>query len=422
MRVARALLFFALGAGAAGVASSAAPGRGNEYISNSSHFDEIDALNRAKAAAAWYEGEDNALPPARWRFASKPIFETKAHFLGSGSSKTVSKMKIILDGVIVDVVVKSGQRGKKRKSGPGFHNATAAMPHIKLFELERELLYLEYCSGLPGVPLLYGAYFENERFHYIVQQAGKEPVGMNSGESYKPTHLNKHYAGMMRKHPLGVARAWVRVFRSFAGIGGFLLDDFTPRQFVYHLDARGAPEIFLVDGPGANIGPFADFLNARGDGPGNVARRSELAACASDSDCLGTKSYHCCCDNPKNGDLVKYQKMVKKFKKIVKKKHDQYHVCEIGSVGAPEAHGVCGDLGAAPGHCAPTTHAHIHDLGGHRWLLPAIAKSATQHNQTARASLLRDIIRRCTARDPAARVTYDDLERRLDDAISAGLS
>jgi hypothetical protein len=225
--------------------------------------------------------------------------------------------------------------------------------------------------------------------------------------------MNPQITEMMAKHPLGVARAWVRVFRSFAGIGGFFLNDFTPRQFVARHDARGTPEIFLVDGPGAKHGPFADYLNARDGADGAPA------ACASHSDCLGTKSYHCCCDNPYNKVLIPGQQVrLDHYKKKLGGK--PYRVCEAGTEGAPEAHGVCGDLGAAPGHCAPTTHAHLYDLGGHKWLLPAVAKSATRHGQTARASLVKELIKGCTARDPADRMTYDELERRLDDAISAG--
>ena len=91
--------------------------------------------------------------------------------------------------------------------------------HRRYSETYTELLYLEYLRGLPGIPTLHGAWFENVtrsevRVAYVVADAGAT------------LDASAYYDAWVRAAPLGAARAWLRLGQSFAEVGGFVLTDF----------------------------------------------------------------------------------------------------------------------------------------------------------------------------------------------------
>ena len=141
-----------------------------------------------------------------------------------------------------------------------------------------EAIYMEYLRGEPGIPTLYGAFFDSRgdgdgggrvggrTLHIVVEMMGNR-VGEGSGSALKPTRLSEGYKAMAVRDPIGVAAAWVRCFRSFALHGGYLLHDFTPRQFTYRVittsKGKRKPAIYLVDGPMLIDGPLAAVMEVR---------------------------------------------------------------------------------------------------------------------------------------------------------------
>ena len=107
----------------------------------------------------------------------------------------------------------------------------------------KELLYLEALRGEPGIPELYGAWFEHAHATYVVQDCGST-IGAGAGSAGDPTRLSAAFVKRAETHPLHLARSLLACFQSWAS-AGFLQDDFYAPQFT--LSDEGA--IFLVDGP-----------------------------------------------------------------------------------------------------------------------------------------------------------------------------
>ena len=279
--------------------------------------------------------------------------------------KAVSASAIVVDGERRVIVVKSfmGNSDHPNPRDTQKHKQSAN-------SLRREALYLEYLRGQPGIPTLYGAFFDGGALHLVVERCGRETTGDDKQRLYRG------YLEMAAAHPLGVARAWIRLFRSFAERGGFLLQDFKPSQFTYATRPDGAPAIWLVDGPKPNASPLADALRARREG--------------------WTTRRQCCCENER---------------------------CGPGSSGpgAPESRGVCGAEGGSRtrrrANCVPITNkTHVYDLGARAWILPRLVEAAKGESHGGRAAtLLEDVVRRCTRVEPRDRPTFDDLLALLED-------
>ena len=251
--------------------------------------------------------------------------------------------------------------------------------------LRREALYLEYLRGQPGIPTLYGAYFaEGGSLHLVVERCGNGTIGGDRlRKRTERQRLDRGYEEMAAAHPLGVALAWIRLFRSFAERGGFLLVGFKPSQFAYGTRPDGSPALWLIDGPEPNAGPLADAFARR---EGWTTRRQ------------------CCCESERC--------------ELAAKAHARSAPAVIRGTSAPESRGVCGAASGTTTKCAPITDkTHAYDLGARAWLLPRLvtwAKSRLSLDDSRAATLLEEVVRRCTRVEPRDRPAFDDLLALLD--------
>jgi hypothetical protein len=84
------------------------------------------------------------------------------------------------------------------------------------------------------------------------------------------------------------------------------------------------------------------------------------------------------------------------------------HICEPGSLGAPEARGKC----LAEGKCALLSEkTHVFDVANRPWLLPGIAARA---EDTVAGDFLRSLIRLANQTRPEDRPSFAELLDRLD--------
>ena len=209
-------------------------------------WDADDALARALRVDDWIRNATDGragAPPNHWRvthpsgLAAAPA---PFHFTANNTVKFVFATSIMINATARAVVVKSTKSlEKKYASG-----------------LRREALYLEYLRGQPGIPLLHGGYFVKGTLHLVVERCGRQ-IGDDDHSLYRD------YEALAASRPRAVARAWIELFRSVEGRGGFFLRDFKPSQFTCGADARGAPALWLVDGPNPSVGPLAAALRAR---------------------------------------------------------------------------------------------------------------------------------------------------------------
>ena len=79
----------------------------------------------------------------------------------------------------------------------------------------KELLYLEALRGEPGIPELYGAWFEHAHATYVVQDCGAT-IGAGAGSAADPTRLSAAFVKRAETHPLHLARSLLACFQSWA--------------------------------------------------------------------------------------------------------------------------------------------------------------------------------------------------------------
>ena len=194
-------------------------------------------------AARWLT--DGGEPPAHW----------------------VVHAKLDLDFVLA-AKTKLGTAGTKKVVEARYRNTSVVVKRTKEWLIKTkygesavfaELLFLEYCRGGPGIPRLLGGYREDGQAVLVVEHMGL-PIGGSLGsykgrpKGHRVTNLN--WVAFAEAAPLDAARAIFRCFRSFAEIGGFILNDFTEQQFTYF---EGA--LYLVDGPLFATGPAREFAD-----------------------------------------------------------------------------------------------------------------------------------------------------------------
>mmetsp|Transcript_22257 Transcript_22257/g.66716 ORF Transcript_22257/g.66716 Transcript_22257/m.66716 type:complete len:421 (-) Transcript_22257:44-1306(-) len=390
-------------------------------------WNESEALGRALGAVAWLTAElENVAAPAPWAITSpavarplplragdryvtrwrpgqngfvRAIDDPYPFERGHSGEKRVATSRVRVDGNDQDVVVKSMKP---------YRGSNGTM-HL-------ETLYLEFLRGEPGIPWLYGAYYDRGVLHTVVERAG-EQLGHGTGSAWDPSSFVDGYRDLAEEDPAGVARAWIRLFRSVAERGGFVLHDFTPRQFTYARDETGAPAIYLVDAPMPHTGPMAAALSNTPQfaAEPHAAALRRRRTCRDSRDCLGVKLYHCCCAD--SVDAFHHRRYF-----ATHNTSGDGGVCEPGSMGAPETHGVCGALGAEPNICAPiTAKTHVFDLGGHGWILPALLNaSRSRHGgrrefrDFATENRIKKALQRATRTEPADRPNFDQLLALLE--------
>lgn len=140
-------------------------------------------------------------------------------------------------GAEVDVVVKALRHGGAFEFGDRDSD-------IAYFEL----LYLESLRGEPGVPRLYGGWRTPTSVVWVTSYGGDTVAShlrceggrelsrrgycgaRDKTDEDRPAIAGAAYARRAAEAPLELARSWLRCFRSFGEVGGFVLTDFKPDQ------------------------------------------------------------------------------------------------------------------------------------------------------------------------------------------------
>ena len=148
-------------------------------------------LARAAALARW-ANRTGAAPPS-WTVTG-PKDVTVGHEVHAGKIKKVSRGTTKADLGGSSVIIKTIEHGE---------NGTLLM----------ELLFLHSLRGAPGVPDLYGAWFEDDRVTYVVADGG-EPIARKKGP--KPILMSPPFKARAAAHPVQLARALVACFASWA--------------------------------------------------------------------------------------------------------------------------------------------------------------------------------------------------------------
>ena len=379
-------------------------------------FNATAAFARFLAVETWWLGQGEVPAPPWWtvtafgnlsaRAAPKPDVDTAptpdVDALDRGNSKDVRR-----------AAARDGAGGE----APVVVKRPRGATHARFSETYTEILYLEYLRGLPGIPALHGGWFEDvppsaelrhdpnhrrrpsrrtnrttARVAYVVGDAGAV-LGTARGRAA--------HDEWVRESPLDAARAWLRLGRSFAEVGGFLLTDFKPGQF-----AVDGATVALVDAPRPQSGPVADYLRrqdlaARRHVPASLEDpqgflREDVrcaAARAADENCRATTPLHCCC-NPKHADGRRQRDACGRARAPTGR-------------GAPEAVGYC----TANRTCAAlSAKTHVFDFANRAWILGAVRDAATGPEADALAALMA----RMSAPDPDDRPTFAGALALLD--------
>ena len=160
-------------------------------------------LKRAAALARWVDRTGPA--PPSWTVAG-PKDVTVGQEVHAGKIKKVSRATVDLGGS--SAVVKTIAQNE----GGG--------------TLLMELLFLHALRGAPGVPDLYGAWFDDDRVTYVVADGG-EPVARKKG--LKPILMSPQFKARAAAQPVQLARSLVACFASWAP--DWVQSDFSPEQF-----------------------------------------------------------------------------------------------------------------------------------------------------------------------------------------------
>jgi hypothetical protein len=304
-----------------------------------------------------------ARAPAHWLVLNASQLNAR-HFwnrIGGGNSKDVYQTRLNTSAA-TPVVTKVG------------HYRWSDDRH-KASEIVREMLYLEYLRGLPGVPLLLGAYHSgsgnNKTTTLVVRDSGGRRVITRGLHPYKKEHPSELYTKLAQEQPLALALAILSCFQSFAERGGCLLFDFTPRQFtVSHVNSTVRFE--LVDVPSVAAGPLYEALYHHEP---TLVRR-----CNESSQCPMTKNYHACQFTTLNSSGVAA--------------FCPWNCPGGWQSGAPEARGSCVLTGpsavGASGSCEPINGlTHAYDVASKPWLLPFIAPHSKAVSSCADAARTR---------------------------------
>ncbi|KAH8094273.1 hypothetical protein JL720_4267 [Aureococcus anophagefferens] len=319
------------------------------------------ALARLELIDAWLA--DGADPPAHWAVRKPGDVAAKAKVLVESKQKEVNSSWLSRESYRDEktpVVVKALHKAGRFEFG---HRES----DIAYFEL----LYLELLRGEPGIPVLYGGWATRSHIVWVTSDGGAS-VGKGLGRSSDPAKLSKAYDHRARKHPIEVARAWFRCFRSFGERGGFVLTDFKPEQFT--LDPAG--DIYLVDGPAPNDGAIAAF-----------ARKHFTAGAASDIIIPGAEPRTL----PRHIDLepgAPWPCPADEPIVCAKRTYKQHHAPTATARRSARAR--LSSRRAAAARATPSTGGPVRDVASRDWLLPRVISLAFDRSDGAARRALRE--------------------------------
>jgi|MDTA01.1.fsa_nt_gb hypothetical protein len=190
---------------------------------------------RLEEIDAWLVGGREA--PKHWAVRAPGDLDGPARVLKMSVQKEVNRSTLRFGGAEVDVVVKALRHGGAFEFGDRDSD-------IAYFEL----LYLESLRGEPGVPRLYGGWRTPTSVVWVTSYGGDTVAShlrceggrelsrrgycgaRDKTDEDRPAIAGAAYARRAAEAPLELARSWLRCFRSFGEVGGFVLTDFKPDQ------------------------------------------------------------------------------------------------------------------------------------------------------------------------------------------------
>ena len=101
-----------------------------------------------------------------------------------------------------------------------------------------ECMFLETLRGQPGIPRLFGGWFDGRRFKYVVSRHGDRLCD----------HVAESGLNLLREQPFAAAQSLLRCFQSFAELGDYYLMDFNCKQFTVAFE-HTLPVVYLIDAP-----------------------------------------------------------------------------------------------------------------------------------------------------------------------------
>ena len=250
----------------------------------------------------------------------------------------------------------------------------------KANSLHLELVYLEYLRWMPGIPWLYGAFFDKDGdLSYVVEDAG-EQIGrggnMRSG-------LSGLYCYAARSNPLALVKAIFAVFESYSEKGGFILTDFKSDQFTLkkQRDCAGYV-VYLVDGPLSTHGDCSEFLKRKYPCPNSPDRVHHKNNNAVQTCCFVPPTEPGASEPSSPGDVQVFT-----FNKRVE--------------------------GSCRSASMVQASKHVSDVATREWLLPFIIEEARQGPQAWVAGYLETLIPNMTAQEEEARPSFKQLLENL---------
>jgi hypothetical protein len=343
-------------------------------------------LERVARVDEWMSARLHGLRTVRpppWLVTSKSQLRTKMVHVADGFHKKVFSSKIDVGGALVPVVIKAPMHT------PPAHSQNRVRK-LLFSQLYFEVLFFEYLRGRPGIPTLYGAWFEQNgtALHYVVDDGGEKFADA------KPARLLPKATVYATSHPIAFARSLLRCFWSFAELGGGILSDFNAAQFM--MNERH--EVSIIDSPHVNEGALHAYLKSKYPAapPHEKGKLTfewyplwpRPRACSTSDSCAHTREGHCCCQGM--GGTAQHGK------------------CDPRSRAAPESRGICPRAG---GTCVQlSAKTHVHDVAAMAFLLPQIIEAAAL---PADKRLLGDLGKRMAQALPEARPSFAEALQML---------
>ena len=365
-----------------------------------------------------------APPPDHWAIRDNTSFTDSWSLIGQGKRNKAyrSRVRLSKEAAPMPVVVKTSHHRNvswfvTENSHP---RSTADWPHfpkgLDLHGAANELIYVEFLRGWTGVPELLGGYIGKDGFVLVVRDiaardvARRLPSNSNkslSSHSYEQSvfSVSEGYERLTADRPVEVALAILECFRSFSEVGGYFLQDFAPRQFVFVNSTKLG--FMLVDAPipysrwVANLLRMATpatllslatpassawLLRQTGHGYSGHSPRP-VPACRHDADCPASMGSHCCCNAAAASRVWE---------------HTKWTGCGPSMpAGAPEARGLCEAVpNSTQKRCSPlTAKTHVFDVATKEWLLPLAAKHS---------SAVESLLPLMTDAQPTTRLSFSD--------------
>jgi hypothetical protein len=262
-------------------------------------------------------------------------------------------------------------------------------------ELHKEIIFLEYLRDAPGIPKLYGGWFDKNGLNCVVEFVEGDAIGEGQGLVTSPTQMSTKFKQAASSHPYRLAHALVACFHSFSQLGGYFKADLLPKDFIMTRNKKNEYTITMIGTPEPLFGEIvAYYRSSYSSSTTSLYQNSNKVPCGSNKDCPSTNFVsHCCRRNTIAAANHHHQQQ-----------HVDNDVCEDDNFPSPESRGICS---MKKERClGVTSRTHVFDMGGKNWLLPAIIKEASKGSRNYAAQDLNKLVSLMTHQNPNARIRF----------------